>query len=201
LVNERVKQKEVMMGEDRIKSALELAMEKVAGMPKLDPAEIRAQRERTFFEQGAVLAQKYLQSKGRNNPLSEELAKMPEADARWVKKGCFETLCRQIELDPEKNQPVFEALTAARPEVSLEQAQRRVQAVISDYLPAITAAYRDLEKKEKAALKKIGITGSAVYPNLPVNPRWRTAAAAVRESFQKRLQPAVENLLGSLDAG
>jgi len=70
------------MGEGRIKSAIELAMEKIAGMPSLHPEEIRRHHEKEIIARGEALAQKYLQIKGRRPALTEELSKYSEDEAR-----------------------------------------------------------------------------------------------------------------------
>jgi len=63
------------MEDGKIKSALEIAMEKVAKMADLTPKEIREQKDREYRPRGEVTASKYLSHVIKNTDLAVELSK------------------------------------------------------------------------------------------------------------------------------
>ena len=64
-----------MMGEEGIKSALEIAMEKISRLPELTPEEIAGQKEREYMPIGEALCQRYLNGAITDKDLSFELEK------------------------------------------------------------------------------------------------------------------------------
>jgi hypothetical protein len=82
-----------------IKSTLELAMEKVAKMPKLSPEEVRERREREFGPRGRGIARRYLDGALRLTDLEIEICRFQDEDREVVTRTLKSTLCDAIDLE------------------------------------------------------------------------------------------------------
>ena len=87
------------MEEERIKSALELAMERVAGLPELTPEEIAEQKEKEYRPVGETLGNKYLQGVIDGREMASELSQYRGEPARIVGKSLVSCLRSSIRLD------------------------------------------------------------------------------------------------------
>ena len=82
-----------------MKSALEIAMERVSGLPELTPEEILEQREKEYMPVGEALGSRYMQDIIDEKSLWFELNRHQGDAGRIVHLAFISSLCRLIRLD------------------------------------------------------------------------------------------------------
>ncbi len=102
------------MEDHRIKSAREIAMEKVANMAALTPEQVKQQKEREYKPRGEAIARKYLQGAVRGTDLPIELGKYHAEEQQIVKRALVSTLCESIDVeDMGKSKKALEGIQIA----------------------------------------------------------------------------------------
>ncbi|MCP4755740.1 MAG: hypothetical protein GY866_33160 [Proteobacteria bacterium] len=183
------------MGEKHVKSAIELAMEKVSKMPKLKSEEIKEHREREWVSIGEAAANKYIQGTLRTTHLATELSKYPGDNGRIVRSALLATLTRSISLeDTETNGRMFEALQAVEPREKLGRVRDGLDTLMVDYQLKKQQEYVSLVKKEKTRLQRLGISGSAVLPNLVEDEAWRQKLKEIIQRYDSKLNALKKQL-------
>ena len=186
------------MEEEKVKSALELAMEKISGLPQLTPEEIAAQKEREFRPIGETLCKKYLEGAMTGEALPAELARYEGEPGRIVRRAVIQSLCRSIGLEDARA-----AIAALAGIVSVRSDRARFLEEAGENLEKIIHQFEQ-EKREKSLafailarrqLESLGISGSAVEPNLDENAEWLEELAAIRQSYESSLEQLRERLL------
>ena len=176
------------MEEERIKSALEIAMERVSAMPELTPEDMAAQKEKQYGPIGEAMAGRYLKGLLNENELAAELDKYSPDQRRIVRCALVSGLCRAMGLEGD-----------------LESAGRALNGMLGisrekgSFIEKTAEEFRNLlrefeqEKREKSAdieasaLRPLGISGTAVRCNPAENRHWREAMEKMRHSFEPRL--------------
>ena len=101
------------MAEDRIKSAREIAMERLARMPALTPEELNEQREKEYGPRGKGIAGRYLDGPLRSSDLAGELRRYQGKEGEVVRKAFVSALCDAISLrDEAKSVRAIEGINA-----------------------------------------------------------------------------------------
>ena len=185
------------MAEDRIKSALEIAMEKVAKLPKLTPQEIREQKEREYVPRGKVIASKYLARAIRVTDLEIELGKYQGEEAQIVRKAFLSTLCQSIRLEQaDQSQRALEGMRASGIDVDYEVVKEEFAETCSAFNRAQEKTFETLEKAQKEMLHRFGISGSAVRPNVTENKDVQNELQQMRQPYESRITELKERLHG-----
>jgi len=180
--------------EERIKSALELAMERISGMPELTPEEKAAQKEKEYAPLGTALAVKYMGGMLDSGELPGALARYEGDAQRIVRRSLIAGLLGELRLDSTEGQ-------VRRAWNGLEQVAAAKKDVLDGYMKIVNEfeAAKEQSLMEFAAaanesLKALGISGAAVRPNLNENEQWKREVERLRQSFE----PALERLRQSL---
>jgi hypothetical protein len=90
----------------QIKSSIELAMEKMAKLPKLTKDEIRERQEKEYGPQGQAIAREFLTGALAETRLEVELFRHGDERGEIVRKAFSASICQAINLE--------DAETAAR---------------------------------------------------------------------------------------
>ncbi len=184
------------MEEHRIKSAREIAMEKMAGIAGLTPEEISKQKENECRPIGEAIAGKYLARAIREADLRIELGKYTGEEARVVRRALIERLCRSIEPgDVEGGRRALEGVQMlAGPGSRFEEMRKEFESISGDFEQETVRAYGAQERIESQRLRKLGISGSAIIPNLREREDWQQEESRIKREYDLRL----DNLRNSL---
>jgi len=187
------------VAEDRIKSALEIAMEKVAKMPALTPQEIREQKEREYAPRGEVLARKYLDKAFRETDLEIELGKYRGEEAQIVRKAFLSTLCQSIKLgDYDRSQRALEGIRVLDTGLDYEQVKQEYTEISGAFQQAEEQTFKVLEGTLRDKLREYGISGSAVKVNIKGNRDVQNGFQQIRQTYESRLNELKGRLLAAL---
>lgn len=155
------------MGNKEIKSSIELAMEKVAQMPKLTPEELAEEQRKEFFPLGRALAMKFMEGRIDGEKLANELGRYAGDEAAIVKHALLSDLKGSLSLhDPLQNDRVFEALEALGQEMDSTRFREGVRAMVGDYQEERERIEMQFAEEYRASLRRRGVSGSAPRPNL-----------------------------------
>lgn len=164
-----------------IRSTLDIIMEKAKNLTVTD------EDKKDFMEkevQGRIkgLFQKYLDGILSTQKLKSEMASFDEerrpVAERELRAACLTTMT--VEGD---NQPLFEILNQL-PGYHMEP--------VSDLIDEFQKQQREEHNKRAESriqsLKALGVSGSAVIPNLGADPSWRSYLTHMADQFQEKLK-------------
>jgi len=181
--------------DNRIKSALEIALEKAAQMPSLTHEELVKQKEREFKPRGEAIANKYMGNALRGADLVTELRRYKGEEGETVKKAFLSTLFESIRLnDVEKSRRAISGIQTVEKEVSLKEIDRELEEVFNEYRQEEKQRALVYEGLEREQLQKLGISGSAVKPNLEESKNWQQELAGLKLIYESRLNKLKENI-------
>lgn len=185
------------MGE--IKSAWELAMEKVDRLGKLSPEELRRQKEDRSRTIGEGLAERYL----AGTPLRDiklDLDKSKGNDRGLVEAALASRLTGSIELgDTERLSKVLEGLSAIGPagREGLPETRAEIEALFDEYREADQKRRREVETAAREVLHQLRISGSAIGSvNPDVVPEWQSELDRIARPYRERLDGIKARLAG-----
>ena len=180
----------------KAKTAFELAMEKVAEMPKLNSEEIKEEHKKAYIVKGEAIAHHYLQNIHRKTNISNEISAFDSEHMVYARDAALECLSRELGLtNPEISRHILEGVAALNPNIQIDAALARLNQIIADYHKELLAAYSSLEKTEVKNLKIKGISGSAVKPNLKAHNSWHKEQAELTVSHTRKLRIFQKSLL------
>jgi hypothetical protein len=190
--------------EEGIKSALELAMERISGMPDLTPEEKAEQKEREHAPIGAAIAVRYMGGALTDTELPIELKRYRGSRQQIVRRALISSLCR--EMRPEKGRET--ALKALRgivqiaPEKKefLEKAEKSFSQILSDFEKDKKASYGRFEASSAEKIRAFGISGSAVRLNLNENEAWSHELIRLAQACEPRLEKLRDALIEELNS-
>jgi hypothetical protein len=185
--------------EERVKSALELAMERISALPELTPQEIAEQKERQYGPVGEALAGKYLSGLVDDEELTIQIKKQPADLQPIVLRALVSSLCRVLQLEGDL-ESAGKALSGMRRAVPEKLAI--IEKAAGEYLSMVHAYEQEQKDKsasiETAALRPLGISGTAVRCNPGENPHWLEELKKLRNAYDPRLENLRSNLLQEL---
>ena len=180
---------EVTVGE--IKSAWELAMEKVERLGRLSPEELGRQTEEKCESIGQVLADKYLGGLAAWQ-LDIELEKIGADDRDLVKRSLASKLIQAIELgNNDRLGRVMEGILAlTQDHEAVGEIGHAIEQLFDEYRPLEEQASREMEKAAGDVLHQLRISGSAIGA---VSPEFMSD---YRENLDTSAEPYREKLEG-----
>ena len=186
----------------QIKSSIELAMEKMAKLPKLTKEEIRERREREYAPLGRSIAERFLTGALAETRLEVELFEHGDERGEIMREAFSESLCRSLDLeDAGKAAKVLEAIEALVHDDQLEETAGRLDGILRDYERQKKQELRALEQTERARVRDLGVSGSAVRLNLRENERWRQRWSELQQAFRPKLDEIKQELTDHLVSG
>jgi hypothetical protein len=183
------------VAEDRIKSAREIAMERLASLSALTPEELDEQRKKEYGPRGAAIAQKYLEGTLRSSELARELKRYQGKDGEAVRKAFVSTLCESIGLqDVTKSMKAIDGIAAVAGKVDPGEMKREIETISGEFIREAErrrAEYTDLMRQK---LVSMGISGSAVWPNVAEDDDWRRELKRIGVGYSERADVIREKL-------
>ncbi|MDD5093799.1 MAG: hypothetical protein PHV74_05395 [Dehalococcoidia bacterium] len=177
------------MEKDRIKSAREIAMERVAKMSSLSPEQVKQQKEREYGPRGEAIARKYLQGAVRGTDLQAELDRYPSQEAQIVRRSLVSTLCESINLDDmDRNVKALEGIrTILKIQNDFKTTERELGTIAVQFAQDARQEYEMCEKMGIERLKNLGISGSAAKPNVKGTDDWRHRDERIRQDYAPKV--------------
>lgn len=156
------------MTEDRVKSAREIAMEKIARIAGFSPEELAKQKHSEFGPRGESIARKYLDGTVRGTDLQRELGKYHGEEGQIVRRSFISYLCKSIELiDAARSRKAMQGVRLiAGEDVRFEELKKEYEQILAEFEQQTQQAYTVFETIEKERLRTIGVSGSAIRPNV-----------------------------------
>jgi len=183
------------VADDRIKSARELAMERLAGMSGLTPEEQAEQREKEYAPRGAAIAQKYLQGKIRSRELNRELEHYQDENRAAVRKGLVSALCDAVVIwDGAGSVKAIDGLSAVIGDTELTAIRQEVEAIAGDFIREAEQRRAEYAELARQKLTGRGISGTAVWPNVAEDDGWRQELRTIGTGYSEKFAPVKERL-------
>ncbi|MBM4463545.1 MAG: hypothetical protein FJ012_09500 [Chloroflexi bacterium] len=176
------------MGE--IKSAWEIALEKVERLGSLSPEERRQQKEKEFSSIGQILAGKYLAGLGLWQ-LETELDKYRAEEKGLVQKSLASNLIQTIELgNRDRLQRVTEAILALKQgDSAITSIRSEIEQLFQEYEEEAQKESREIDKSAREVLHQLRISGSAIGAINPgVLPELRQNLNRLAQPYEERLE-------------
>jgi hypothetical protein len=175
--------------DDKVKSAFEIAMERVQKLGSLSDEEKRKLKEEELGAGGKALAERYLSGLSLRD-LDIELGRHAEADRSAVRCYAVSRLLEAIDLgNTQDDDRILSAIEHLSGDSGLV---RVVKDILSEYHEAMERAKREnwgrLEAAKRNELALRGISGSAVEPVVETSPEWLQIRGRRYSSYQERLE-------------
>jgi hypothetical protein len=182
------------MGE--IKSAWEIAMERVEGLGKLSPEELRKQKEEEYALIGQVLADKYLGGLGFWQ-LEVELDKYGAEERELVKRALISKLAQAIELgNYERLDKAMEGISGLKQKKRIKEIKDEIEQLFQEYKQVEEKESREVEKSAREILHQLRISGSAIGTiNPKVIPQWQQGLDRLAQPYQEKLERLKQKLI------
>jgi hypothetical protein len=163
-----------------IRSTLDIIMEKAGNLTVTD------EDKKSFAEkeiQGRVkgLFQKYLDGILSIQQLKTEMASFDDEQQTSAKKE-LRTACLAAMTVEGDNQPLFEMLVQL-PGCDTKPFLDR----IDEFQEQLKNEHSKRTEAQLGTLKGLGVSGSAVIPNLKANPSWRSYLSHLEDRFQEKI--------------
>ncbi len=185
------------MEEHRIKSALEIAMEKIARMPHLTPDELIKQKEREYRPIGEAIAKRYLESAIRGTELTGELGKYQGDEGRIVKRAFISSLCQATDFgDAARSRRAMEGVRIlAGANSRFEEVRREFEEISGEFEQETRRRREVFETMEKVRLRRLGISGSAIKPDVREKEDWQQEWGRIQHEYDSRLDKLRKSLM------
>jgi hypothetical protein len=179
-----------------IKSTLEIAMEKLAKIPKLTPEEALERREREFALRGRAIANRYLEDALRDTEMEVEICEFQDEEREIVTKALKSSLCDAISPEEmDRSRKALEALLLLEKEAGLEGKAGELEEIHTEYLRQRERVLAEFTELEQERLGQLGISGSAVRPNPEVSPESQQKLQEAQQAFSSRIEDFKRELL------
>ena len=176
------------MGE--IKSAWELAMEKVEKLGKLSPEEVRRQKTEKCGSIGQGLAEKYLTGLALRD-VRIELDKYKGEERELVRAALASKLIDAIELgDAERLSKVIEGISELnlKSREGLASIRAEIEQLFAECREAEQKKRREVDAAARGVLHQLRISGSAIGSvNPEVVPEWKNELDKIALPYREKL--------------
>ncbi len=190
------------MEEERIKSALEIAMERISGLPELTPEEIAEQKEKQYGPIGEAIAGRYLNGMIGEDEIREELGKYQGEQFRIIVRSFLSCLCKAIRID-DGGVAAGRALNgisrmAPENERLIDRAREDFRSILEAFEREKQTMAAELQAETSETLKRLGISGTAVRLNLGEHEGWRNGIGRLLREYESKLETLRSGLLQSV---
>ena len=180
---------------DRIKSALEIALEKAQRLGSLSDAEKQSQKDEELAAAGTALVERYLNGMLLSD-IEVELAKRPEDDRRMVRSRMLSHLVDTVDIkQTSTDDKVLAAIGSLFPDSELSQS---IGSLLQEYRTAMDKARQDnlsgIGSDKRTELERKGISGPAVDPAIETSPDWIRIEQDLSSHYEQRLDDIKRNL-------
>ena len=183
------------MEDKRIKSALEIAMERADSMPGLTQEELAEQKEREYRPRGVAIGRRYLEGTLKKRDLQTELSKYQGQEGEIVKRAFLLTLNQSISLESRSmSLRALEGFNVVEPATEVGETKRQIETIFDEFGPHVERHVGKYEALEKEKFQKLGISGSAVKPNLEESEAWQSEFKRIQSEYDFRISKLKEHL-------
>jgi hypothetical protein len=180
----------------RIKSAREIAMEKVAKVTGLTHEELRLQKEKECRPRGEAIAKRYLQDAVRGTDLPIELGKYRSEEQQIVKSALLSTLFDSIDVeDINRSKKELKGIQIVLKADDFEAIEHELETINSQFKENVRQEYIMCEEIERERLEKLGISGSAVKPNVEGTEDWQHRVGKIRSHYAVKVDHLKKTLI------
>jgi hypothetical protein len=185
--------------EERIKSALEIAMERISALPELTPEEIAEQKEKQYRPFGEAIAARYLSGTIREEEIAGEVNRYTAEQKQVVTRALILGLCSAVPLegDLESAAKALKGIGWIVPEKKpqVEKAAESYQLIRQEFDREKQARAAEFGSSSEKRMQKLGISGSAVRLNLNENKEWQREMKSIRQKYDSKLNALRAGLL------
>ena len=172
----------------KIKSTIELAMEKAAKLPRLTEAELRQQQEKEYGPRGRAIAGRFLVGDFAEEDLDAELSRFPGEQGEIVRGAFLASMCQAIDIgEREATARAFQGIETLVRDDRVEEASGRVRGVLRDYQEQRQREFARAEQAEAVTLRELGVSGSAIRLNMEQSEGWREKRSELLAEFRPKL--------------
>jgi len=173
-----------------IKSTLEIIMERAKGLTITDEEKMEFRRkEMTGRVKGLI--QKFVDGYMDDERLRVEVAAVEKEDKDMLNQILIKDSISRIK-PGEDNKPVLDVL-----EKTTGEDTGPIRNFLAKFESSLEKERSSQEKALRKRLRKNGITGSAVIPNLNADPEWRGRLLKREQTFREKLEDMAARRLGS----
>ncbi len=190
------------MEEERIKSALEIAMERISSLPKLTPEEIAAQKEKQYAPLGEAIAGKYLGRLISEDEMIGEVDKFGAEQRLIVRRSLALSFCRaiRIEGDPDEAQMALRGIILMAPAKTskVEKTAEDFHSIVREFEQEALMKSAEFGASAAQAMEQLGISGSALRTNLGESGQWQQELMRMRQTYEPKLEAIRATLMKEL---
>ncbi len=177
------------MEEERVKSAFEIAMERISALPELTPEEIAEQNEKRYGPIGEALAGKFLGRLIDDDEMLAEMAKYTAEQGKIVRRSLILSLCRSMS----SGEPPDRAAKASAGLIRLSPGKRAFIERAAAEIQSFAREFEEARRKKSvdfatSFLRPLGITGTAIRVNPAENPQWEEELRRLRQEYEPKLE-------------
>jgi len=180
------------MGE--IKSTWDIVMEKTKGLKISSGDRERIKRGELASRVNAIF-HRYMDTQGNHAYLKKELEGLGVEEREVVKRELLLQLLDAIDLSGD-NAKVITGIETLRGK-PVAKTVEKLHLLASEYKTSREEKYREIEGIFLRRLSTMGISGSAVEPNLERKGEWTDAMEGLQRDYGNRLEALKEELLSS----
>ena len=177
------------MGE--IKSTLELAMEKTKRFT-VSEKEKDEIKQKEALRKATGLFHRYREGHLSLNDVLKEVGRMERKTATTVKEYLLSHWIDALSLDDD-NERILKGVESLK-EKSIAEVKQRLDTLLSQYQREKEKAREKTRVQLTEALKKDGIYGSAVEPNLDGSELWKQENKSLDQSYRMKLEEIKQQL-------
>jgi hypothetical protein len=177
------------MGE--IKSTLEMAMERTKHFA-ISEKEKEAMKQKEVLQKATRLFHRYREGHLSLNEILKEVERMERKMAATVKEYLLSHWIDALSLDGD-DERILKGVESLKGR-SIAEAKQRFHRLLSQYQREKEKAKEKTRVQLMEALKKDGIYGSAVEPNLDGSELWKKEYESLDQSYRMKLEEIKEQL-------
>jgi hypothetical protein len=177
------------MGE--IKSTLELAMERTKKFAISDK-EKEEIKQKELRQKATSLFHRYREGNLPLNEILKEIEKMEEGTARTVKELLLSQWIDALSLDDDAER-ILKGIESLK-QRSIDEVKQKFQHLLSQYQEEKEKVKEKMRVQLTEVLKKDGIYGSAVEPNIEKSELWEKEREKLDHSYKAKLEEVKEQL-------
>ena len=173
----------------KVKSTIELAMERAAKLPRLTEEELRQQREKEFGPRGRAIAGRFLAGDLADEDLDSELSRYPDEQGEIVRGAFLASMCQAIDIgEAEATARAFEGIETLVRDDCLEETSSRLRGILQDFQEQRQRELARAEQAEAVILRELGVSGSAIRLNMEQSEGWREKRSELLARFRPKLE-------------
>jgi len=180
---------DLRMGE--IKSTLELAMERTKKLA-ISEEEKEEIKQKEILQKATSLFHRYREGHLPLNEILKEIEKMEKKTATTVKELLLSQWIDALSLNDE-DESTFKGIESLK-QRSIEEVKQKFHHLLSKYQDEKERIKEKLRVEFTEALRKEGIYGSAVEPNIESDELWKREKEKLSHSYKMKLEEIKQQL-------